>query len=119
MSKKPKQVLKQNWVSSTCRSKKDVLKFLSVNNIVVPPAKTGKDNNNKKAVTKTAQINSGILPKLIPGAHIFKIVVIKFIDPNIEEIPARCKLNIAISTKGSECSVVYYVVINIDFDYQH
>jgi hypothetical protein len=31
-------------------SKKEVLKFLSVSSIVIAPAKTGNDNNNKKAV---------------------------------------------------------------------
>lgn len=34
-------------------SKKEVLKFLSVNNIVIAAANTGKDNNNETAVTKT------------------------------------------------------------------
>jgi len=47
----------------------------------------GKDNNNKKVVTNTAQINSGILSKLIPGACIFNIVGTKIIDPNIEKSP--------------------------------
>jgi hypothetical protein len=37
-------------VSTSCRIKKVVLKFLSVNNIVIAPAKTGNDNNNRKAV---------------------------------------------------------------------
>ena len=41
--------------------KKEVLKFLSVNNIVIPPAKTGKDNNNKNAVIKIDQTNKGQL----------------------------------------------------------
>jgi len=31
-------------------SKKEVLKFLSVSSMVIAPAKTGNDNNNKKAV---------------------------------------------------------------------
>jgi len=30
--------------------KNEVLKFLSVNNIVIAPANTGNDNNNKNAV---------------------------------------------------------------------
>jgi hypothetical protein len=42
-------------------SKKLVLKFLSVNNIVIPPANTGNDNNNNTAVTKIAQPNNGTL----------------------------------------------------------
>lgn len=40
-------------------SKKLVLKLRSVNNIVIPPASTGKDNNNKNAVINTAQTNNG------------------------------------------------------------
>jgi hypothetical protein len=32
------------------KSKKDVLKLRSVSSIVIAPAKTGKDNNNKNAV---------------------------------------------------------------------
>jgi hypothetical protein len=42
-------------------SKKDVLKFLSVNIIVIPPAKTGKDNNSNTAVTITAHPNNANL----------------------------------------------------------
>jgi len=79
-----------------------VLKFLSVNSIVIPPANTGKDKSNKIAVIKTAHTNNGILWIVIPGALIFKIVVMKFIAPNIEEIPAKCKLNIAKSTLAPE-----------------
>lgn len=79
-----------------------MLKLRSVNNIVIPPAKTGNENNKRKAVIKTAQTNNGnwCIPK--PGARIFKIVVIKFIAPKIEDIPAKCKLNIAISTAAEE-----------------
>jgi hypothetical protein len=32
---------------------------------VIPPAKTGKDNNNKNEVIKIAQTNNGILKNLI------------------------------------------------------
>jgi len=76
------------------------LKFLSVNNIVIAPAKTGKDNNNKTAVTPTAQPKSANLCNLTPGHLIFKIVVIKFIAPNKLLIPDKCKANIARSTLG-------------------
>jgi len=83
-------------------SKKDVLKFLSVNSIVIPPANTGKDNNNKTAVISTAQTKSGKRCIVIPGALILIIVVIKFIAPSIDDIPARCKLKIAKSTEPPE-----------------
>jgi hypothetical protein len=79
-----------------------VLKFLSVNNIVIAPANTGNDNNNKIAVTNTAHTNKGNLCIVIPGALMFKIVVMKFIAPKIDEIPAKCKLKIAKSTEPPE-----------------
>ena len=49
---------------------------------------TGKDNNSKKAVTRIDQANKGILCNVIPGVLIFKIVVIKFTAPSIEDAPA-------------------------------
>jgi hypothetical protein len=77
-----------------------VLKFLSVNIIVIPPAKTGSDNNNNTAVTITDQPNKANLCSLIPGLLIFNIVVIKFIAPSRLLTPERCKANIAKSTLG-------------------
>lgn len=41
-------------------SKNVVLKFRSVNNIVIPPARTGRASTSKNAVKKIAQINSGV-----------------------------------------------------------
>jgi hypothetical protein len=78
------------------------LKFLSVNNIVIAPANTGNDNNNKKAVTKIAQTNKGILCIFNPGVLIFITVVIKLIEPKIDDVPAKCKLKIAKSTEPPE-----------------
>ena len=100
MAEKPKQMLKQYRVASVCASKNAVPKFLSVNNIVIAPARTGKDNKRRKAVTKIDQANNGILCKVIPGVRIFKIVVIKLIAPNIDDAPAICKLKIAKSIAG-------------------
>jgi len=65
------------------------LKFLSVNNIVIAPARTGNDNNNKKAVIKTAHTKRGVRWAFIPGTLMLSIVTMKFIAPNIEETPAR------------------------------
>ena len=56
-------------------SKNDVLKFLSVKIIVIPPANTGKDNNNNMAVTNIAQQNRGNLWADIPLVLMFKQVV--------------------------------------------
>ena len=69
---------------------------------MIAPAKTGNDNNNKKAVIKTDQTNKGILCNFIPGLLILKIVVIKLIAPKIDDAPAKCKLKIAKSTDGPE-----------------
>jgi len=80
-----------------------VLKFLSVNSIVIAPASTGSDRSNRTAVTSTAQTNKGSLCIVIPGHLIFIIVVIKLLAPKIEDIPARCKENIAISTLPPAC----------------
>ena len=66
------------------------------------PANTGRESNNKIAVINTAHTNSGSLCIVIPGARMFKIVVIKLIAPKIEEAPAKCKLNIAKSIEGPE-----------------
>jgi len=77
-----------------------VLKFLSVNTIVIPPANTGKDNNNNTAVITTAHPNKANLCNLIPGVLILTIVVIKLIAPKRELTPERCRANIAKSTLG-------------------
>jgi len=82
------------------------LKFRSVRSIVIPAARTGNDSNNRKAVIKTDQTNKGIIRILKPGTLIFKIVTIKFIAPNKEERPAKCKLKIAKSTAPPECAVI-------------
>jgi hypothetical protein len=73
---------------------------------VIPPAKTGKDNNNKNEVIKIAQTNNGILKNLICGDLIFIIVTIKLIAPKREEAPAKCKLKIAKSTEGPEWKII-------------
>lgn len=67
------------------------------------PANTGKDKSSRNAVISTDHTNKGNLSKVIPGALILKIVVIKFIAPIIEEAPAQCKLKIAMSTDPPEC----------------
>jgi len=54
------------------------------------------------AVIKTAHTNKGNRCIVIPGVLILSIVVMKFIAPNIDDIPAKCKLNIAKSTEPPE-----------------
>lgn len=51
---------------------------------------------------KTDHTNNGIRSRDIPGDRILIIVVIKLIAPKIEEIPAKWREKIAISTEAPE-----------------
>ena len=79
-----------------------MLKLRSVNSIVIAPANTGSESSSNTAVMKIAQQNNGNLCNVIPGCRMFRIVVMKFIAPNILLIPAKCKLKMARSTEPPE-----------------
>jgi len=79
-------------------SKNDVLKFRSVSSMVIAPASTGRESKRRIAVIRTDHTNRGICSNLIDLIRRFIIVVIKLIAPKIDEIPARCREKIAIST---------------------
>ena len=66
-----------------------MLKFRSVKSIVIAPAKTGRDNNKRIAVTKTDQGNKDIRSITIPIVRKFARVLIKLTAPRREETPAR------------------------------
>jgi hypothetical protein len=66
-----------------------VLKFRSVNNIVIAPASTGRDNKSKIAVMKTAHTNKGSLWKGKLSVRIFTMVQIKLIAPKIDAAPDK------------------------------
>jgi len=66
------------------------------------PANTGKASNNKTAVIRTDQTNSGMESKLIVDDRMFKIVVMKLIAPRMEDAPAKWRLKIARSTENPE-----------------
>ena len=74
--------------------------------MVIAPAKTGKDNNNKIAVIKTAQTNKGNLWNGRLSVRIFTIVQIKFIAPKIEAAPDKWRLKIAKSTEPPEWAII-------------
>lgn len=75
----------------------------SVNNIVILPASTGRDNNKRKAVSKAAQANMGMISRERATDRMLTMVVMKFSEPRIEEIPARCSEKIAKSTALPLC----------------
>lgn len=79
-------------------SKKEVLRFRSVNSIVIPAANTGRDSRRRTAVIKTAHTNKGVWYWVMAGGFMLIMVVIKLIAPKIEEIPARCREKIVKST---------------------
>jgi hypothetical protein len=81
-------------------SKNEVFRLRSVSNIVIAPAKTGKDNKSNTAVIRTLHTNNGIRSMVIPAGRILMQVVIKLIAPKIEEAPARCNEKIVRSTLG-------------------
>lgn len=70
--------------------------------MVIPPAKTGSESNNKNEVIKIDQTNKGILLNVNPLVLMLRIVVMKLMAPAIDAIPAKCKLKIAKSTAGVE-----------------
>jgi hypothetical protein len=70
-------------------SKNVVFKFRSVNNIVMPPASTGRDSSSNSAVMNTDHTNSVTRTNLISKLRMFINVVMKLIAPRMEEIPAR------------------------------
>lgn len=79
-------------------SKNLVLKFRSVSNIVIAPAKTGSERSRRIVVVNTDHTNKGIRSILISLGRIFIIVVIKLIEPRILEAPAKWREKIAKST---------------------
>lgn len=83
-----------------------MLKFRSVNNIVIAPARTGRERRRRIAVIRTDHTNRGIRSNLIPGDRMLIIVVMKLIAPKMEEIPARWREKIAMSTEAPECEIL-------------
>src|SRR5882724_11176580 len=74
--------------------------------MVIAPASTGSDNSKRNTVTRIDHTNSGILCRVMPGARMLKIVVMKLMAPRIDEAPARCSERIAKSTAGPGWPVV-------------
>lgn len=57
--------------------------------MVIAPASTGRDNNNRIAVNSTDQTNRGINSIVIPSPFMLVMVVMKLADPRILDTPAR------------------------------
>ena len=57
--------------------------------MVMAPARTGSASRISHEVTKIDQANSGTLCSVMPGARMFRKVVIMLIAPRIEDAPDR------------------------------
>ena len=68
--------------------------------MVIAAASTGRASSSRKAVTSTDHTNSGILCRVIPGARMLRMVVMKLIAPMIDAAPARWSEKIAKSVAG-------------------
>lgn len=77
-----------------------VFRFRSVNSIVIPAAKTGRDSKSSTAVISTDHTNNGVWYCERAGGFMLIIVVIKLIAPRIEETPARCSEKMVKSTEA-------------------
>lgn len=69
---------------------------------MMAPAKTGRVSTRRMVVMITAHTNKGIRSNRIPFDRMLIIVVIKLIDPKIDEAPAKWSEKIAKSTDGPE-----------------
>ena len=63
--------------------------------MVIAPAKTGRDKRINQLVTKIDHANSGTLNRVMPGARMFRNVVIILIAPRIEDAPETWTAKIA------------------------
>src|SRR5580704_771567 len=80
--------------------KKVVPKLRSVSSMVIAPARTGSDSKSRNTVTRIDHTNSGILCRVMPGARMLKMVVMKLMAPRIDDAPAKWSDRIAKSTAG-------------------
>lgn len=68
--------------------------------MVIAPARTGKDNKSKIVVTLRDHTNRGTRSSRNPDVRILMIVVMKLIEPRMDDVPARWREKIARSTEG-------------------
>ena len=87
-------------------AKNVVLKWRSVNSIVIPAANAGRATTRRIDVMRTDQTKSGMRNSVIPAGRMFTIVTIMLIAPRIDEAPAMCLLRMAKSTDAPAWAVI-------------
>jgi hypothetical protein len=85
--------------------KNEVPKWRSVRSIVTAPASTGIAAISRNAVMSHVQQNIGILNSVIPGARMFRIVVMMLIEPMIDDAPMMWTAKITMSMPMPCCTV--------------
>ena len=70
--------------------------------MVIAPASTGRDDNNKIVEISIDRVNKGVRSNCVPSLRILVNVLIKFTTPKMGEITDKCKEKIAKSTDGPE-----------------
>ena len=76
------------------------MRFRSVNNMVMAPARTGRERRRRRAVIWTDQTKRGARSIRSPLLRILRMVEIKLMAPRMEEAPARWREKMARSTEG-------------------
>jgi hypothetical protein len=66
-----------------------VFRLRSVSNIVIAPARTGRDSNNSRAVMAIDHTNSGIRSGFTLLGFMLIVVVMKVTAPRMDDTPAR------------------------------
>lgn len=72
----------------------------------MPPARTGRDRRRRMVVTTSDQTKRGMRSAEQPLGRMLRAVVIKLMDPRMEETPARWSEKMARSTEGPLWEVV-------------
>ena len=84
--------------------KKLVPKWRSVSSIVTAPASTGITAISRYAVISHVHTKSGIFIIVIPGARMFRMVVMMLIEPMIDDAPMMCTAKIVRSMPMPVCT---------------
>lgn len=79
-------------------SKKVVFRLRSVSSMVIPAARTGTAPISSMPVTTSDQAKSGMRSMTSASVRMFHTVTTKLMDPTMEDVPARWRAKMAMST---------------------
>jgi len=73
--------------------------------MVIAPASTGRERSKRKPVSRTDQGKRDMISRVRPEPRMLAIVVIKLMEPRMEETPAKCSEKIPKSTEEPVCPI--------------